>query len=450
MAPTPSPSPEQGVLAPADRKQARRLREEVRAAIERLLAEQPAPAPGAPEEERVRALIAGRVVEFQRRAVSTNRPALVNPPAVEEWLFNEFLRQGQITHLMRQPNCEELMINGPHRCFQIVDGVKRLVPEVWWESDEELLALVRRLIGPLGKRLDASQPTVDCRLPDGSRLNAIIPPASARWTYVTIRRFVARAHTLADSVRMGTLPEDIARFLDAAVRGRVSMLISGGTGSGKTTLLNACAGSIPPHERICTIEEDAPELTLAERLPDAIPLVGRRENAEGAGAISIRSLVRTALRIRPDRLIIGETRGGEALDLLLALTTGHPGSFSTIHAASPQEALDRFASLAQLGDAQLSEHAVLRMLARSLNLVLQLAQREDADGRKRRWLEEIYELRGLETGGGAPLLVGNTLWRYDEAQGRLAWTGVVPRCLELLSRRGVAYTLPPPSERGAA
>jgi pilus assembly protein CpaF len=437
-----SPSSEYRPLPAGDRQAARQLREEVRAGIERLLAEQPLSTVGPQEEQRVYALITERVAAFQRRSVSANQPLLIDPVAVEQWLFNEFLRYGPLTALMQDPACEEIMLNGCRRCFAIRDGVKQLVPDVWLASEEEVLALVRRLIGPLGKRLDAAQPTVDCRLPDGSRLNAIIPPASARGTYVTIRRFVARSRHVQDLVRLGAVSASVACFLDACVRGRVTMLIAGPTGSGKTTWLNALGGSIGPRERVCTIEEDAPELQLGDMLPDCLPLVGRRDNSEGVGAIAIRALVRTALRIRPQRIIIGETRGAESLDLLLALSTGHPGSFTTIHAASPQEALDRLASLAMLGDAHLSETAVLRMIARSIGLVLQLQEQEDAEGRKQRWLDTVWEVSGLETAGGAPILTGNTLWRYDVGQRHLAWTGIVPRCLEQLAHVGVAYALP--------
>lgn len=443
MATTLSPSPSGRALAPADREAERALRAEVRAAIDRLLQEPRLAAAGAAEEARVRALIAERVAVYQRRAVSTNRPVLVDPAAVETWLFNAFCRYGPITPLMEDPTCEEVLINGPHRIWCIRDGVKELVQDLWFESDDELLALVRRLIGPLGERLDAARPEVGCRLPDGSRLHAIIPPiAPTNQTYVAIRRFVMRAHSLDELVRLGAVTENAARFLDACVRAHVSIVVAGPTGSGKTTWLNALGASIPARERVCTIEEEAAELKLAEMLPDCVPMVGRRPNTEGAGGVSVRALVRTALRLRPQRLIIGETRGAEALELLLAIATGHPGSFSTVHAGSPQEALDRLASLAQTGDAQLSEHAVMRMLARAVQVILQLAEQEGPDGRKRRWLAVIYEVASLETGTGSPVITGNVLWSVDAASDRLTWTGIPPRCLERFAAHGVAYTLP--------
>lgn len=442
MLAAPTRSPDDRRLAPADRTAERELRGQVRDAIKELLTVQQLGTGGPVEEARVRALIRERVQAYQRRAVSTNRAALVDEVAMEEWLFNAFLRYGPISALMLEPTCEEILIDGPHKIFAIRDGVLRLVPDLWWDSDEELLAFVKRLVGPLGKRLDESHWWVDCRLPDGSRLNAIIPPASVREPYVSIRKFVMAVHSLEELVARGSLPEDAARFLDACVRARVSMLISGPTGSGKTTWLNALAASIPATERVITIEEEAPELKLDKR-PSSPALVGRRENAEGAGAIPISALVRNALRMRPSRIIIGETRGEEAFDLLTALTTGHDGSLTTIHGSSPQDALDRLLLFATLTNAQLSEHAVLRMIARNVQLVLQLREREDEDGRKQRWLDQVYEVAGLETSGGAPVITGNVLWQVDEASGRLVWTGIPPRCLERMAARGIAYTLPP-------
>jgi pilus assembly protein CpaF len=442
--------PDGRVPAAADRPAADRLREEVRAGIERLLAEQPTTSTGPHGEARVRALIAERIAACQRQAVTANQPLLLAPDAVARWLFDEFLRYGPLSPLMEHPGCEEAMLVAGRRCFAVIDETKQLVPWVRFSSDEAVLALIRRLIGPLGKRLDATSPMVDCRLPDGSRLNAIMPPASTRWIYLTIRRFLARTRDLGDLVRLGAVSAVVAAFLEAAVRARVTMLVAGPTGSGKTTWVNALGGCIDPRERTCTIEEDAPELTLGDRLPDCLALVGRRDNSEGVGAISIRELVRTALRTRPQRILVGETRGPEALDLLLALTTGHPGSFSTIHAASPQEALDRLASLALLADARLSEAAVLRMVARCITIVLQLQEREEPDGRKTRWLDEVYEVTGLETGGGAPVITGNTLWSFEPRQGQLVWTGIAPRCLAQFARAGVSYTLPPVQEGSVA
>src|SRR5581483_7551253 len=291
---------------PTDRAAERELREEVRAELDKLLGQRHLLAPGPEDERHVRTLIHERVEAFQRRAVGTNTPRLIDQDGVEQRIFDGLLRLGILQPLMDDPGVEEIICNGPTRVFTIEDGRKRLARDIRFEDDDELRGLVKRLIGPLGRRLDESSPMVDARLPDGSRLNAAIPPATTRWTAVTIRKFILRADRLEQLVELGTLPRDAAEFLDVAVQAGVNILVSGPTGSGKTTMLN-CLGSCiaSAEERVVTVEEVA-ELQLERHLPDCVALQARSGNIEGAGEIKIRDLTRNALRMRPTRIVVGE------------------------------------------------------------------------------------------------------------------------------------------------
>jgi pilus assembly protein CpaF len=311
----------------------RALREEVWEVVGKLLDERRLLAPRPEDEDLIRGAVRERVVAYQRRAAAAGEPLLPQPERLEQRLFDRLLRLGPLEPLMRLEGVEEILVNGPWRVLCVQDGRKRLVPEIQFEDDEELRALVKRIVGPLGKRLDEGSPMVDVRLPDGSRLHAVIPPAASRWTCVTIRRFVLRAHSLDELVALDTLSPAAAGFLDAAVQAGVNIVVSGGTAGGKTTLVNALGASIASdQERICTVE-DTPELTLDRILPDCVALQARPGNVEGAGEIRIRDLVRNALRMRPSRIVVGEVRGPEALDMLQAMNTGHEGSLVDLGAA---------------------------------------------------------------------------------------------------------------------
>jgi pilus assembly protein CpaF len=340
---------------------------------------------------------------------------------------------------MDDATVEEVICNGPNRIFTISRGRKQLAQDLFFDDDEELRGLVKRLVGPLGRRLDESSPMVDARLPDGSRLNAAIPPATTRWCSLTIRKFLLRAQSIEQLVELGALTESAALFLDAAVQGGVNILVSGPTGSGKTTLLNALGSSIASlDERVVTVEEVA-ELQLERQLPDCVALQARASNVEGLGEIRIRDLVRNALRMRPTRIVVGEVRGAEALDMLLAMNTGHEGSLTTIHGSSPRDALDRLATLAMMAEERLTSDALTKMVARTIELVLQV-RFEPRAGRRR--LVSIFEVTGLE----GEVVTGNELWALDPVRDRLAWTGIRPRCLEKIAARGVSYALPPAIE----
>ena len=425
--------------ANTDRVAERALRQEIQVEVGRLLGERQLLTPEREDEERIRALIRERVATYQRRAATTNAPLLADPEGIEQRLFDGLLRLGILQPLMEAPAVEEIICNGPNRIFVIEKGQKRLVPDLYFDDDEELLGLVKRLLGPLGRRLDESSPMVDARLPDGSRLNAAIPPATSRWCCVTVRKFILRAHSLEQLVQLGTLTESAAQFLDAAVQAGVNILVSGPTGSGKTTMLNAVGASIASlDERVITVEEVA-ELQLERQLPDCVGLQARAGNVEGVGQIRIRDLVRNALRMRPTRIVVGEVRGAEALDMLLAMNTGHEGSLTTIHGNSPRDALDRLATLAMMAEERLSGEALAKMVARTIELVLQL-RFEPRTGRRR--LVSIFEVAGLE----GNVITGQDLWVLDPARDRLAWTGLQPRCLAKMAPKGVPYALPPAVE----
>ncbi len=423
-----------------DRMPERGLRDEIRAAVSRLLGERQLLAPGRDDEERIRAIIQDHVDAYQRRAATTNSPLLLDPEGVKRRLFDGLLRLGILQPFIEAPALEEIICNGPNRIFVIEHGQKRLVPDLYFDGDDDLRQLVKRLIGPLGRRLDESSPMVDARLPDGSRLNAAIPPATTRWCHVTIRKFLLRAHSLDQLVQLGTLPQSAAHFLDAAVQGGVNILVSGPTGAGKTTMLNALGASIASlDERVITVEEVA-ELLLDRQLPDCVALQARSGNVEGAGEIRIRDLVRNALRMRPTRIIVGEVRGAEALDMLLAMNTGHEGSLTTIHGNTPRDALDRLATLAMMAEERLSGDALTKMVARTIELVVQL-RFEPRTGRRR--LVNIFEVTGLER----RVVTGNDLWALDHVHDRLSWTGIQPRCLDKITAQGIDFALPHVAEK---
>jgi pilus assembly protein CpaF len=284
---------------------------------------------------------------------------------------------GPLEPLLRDPAVDEIMVNGP--CAVFVERAGHVEPaDVAFGSAEELGHVIERILAPLGRRVDEASPLADARLPDGSRVNVIIPPLSLDGPILTVRRFRRRGFTAAELVEQGTLTEALRAFLAGAVRGRVTLLISGGTGSGKTTTLNALSAFIPADERIVTIE-DAAELRLQQ--PHVVRLEARPPNLEGRGEVTIRALVRNALRMRPDRIVVGEVRGAEALDMLSAMTTGHDGSLSTIHAGSPEEALRRLETLALMADVGLPLAAVREQVAGAVDLVVHQARGRDGERR---------------------------------------------------------------------
>jgi len=422
-----------GALNASDRAAERLIRERVVEAVSRSLGDGRLLAPGGQDEPRVRAIIDDEVAAYDRRAVTTNGPLLIDAEAVRRRLFDSVFGLGILQPLMDDPRVEEIIVNGPLRIFAIRDGRKEQALGVYFETDDELRQLVKRVVSTAGRRLDDASPMVDVRLGDGSRLNAVMPPAATRWTSVTIRKFVLRAQSLHELVGLGALPGAAAEFLDAAVQAGVNILVSGPTGSGKTTLLNALGASIAAlDERVVTVEE-VPELLLDRQLPDCVALQVRGKNVEGAGEISIRDLVRNSLRMRPTRIIVGEVRGAEALDMLLAMNTGHDGSLTSIHGNSPRDALDRLATLAMMAGERLANEELVRMVSRTIELVVQLRVAVRTGQRR---VASIFEVTGLEGG----VISGHEIWGLEH--GRLQWRGRPPRCLEKMAVQGIEYVPP--------
>jgi len=316
---------------------------------------------------------------------------------------------GPLEPLLRDPAVDEVMVNGPRAVF--VERGGRVEPAaVTFGSEADLRHVIERILAPLGRRVDEASPLADARLQDGSRVNVIIPPLSLDGPILTVRRFRRRGFTAAELVEQGTMTEALRAFLAGAVRGRINVLISGGTGSGKTTTLNALSAFIPAGERIVTIE-DAAELRLQQ--PHVVRLESRPPNLEGRGEVTIRALVRNALRMRPDRIVVGEVRGAEALDMLSAMTTGHDGSLSTIHAGSPEEALRRLETLALMADVALPLAAVREQVAGAIELVVHQARGRDGE-RRVVGVAEVVRL------AGGPATRELYAWRDDRPYWRAA------------------------------
>ena len=334
-----------------------------------------------------------QLAEALRRSLAEQRVVVASGEMrqLERWLDDRLFGLGELAPLLRDDRVSEVMVNGVRGVWVERDG--RLEETgIRFTDPEQILVLIERLVAPLGRRIDLATPLVDARLPDGSRVHAVIPPISLMGPVLTIRRFAARALTPDDLVRLGTGPRRLIEHLVDAVRARRSILVSGGTSSGKTTTLNALAFAIGERERIVTIE-DAAEI----RLPQAnvVSLETRAPSVEGFGAIDVRTLLRNALRMRPDRIVVGEVRGGEALDMLQAMNTGHRGSLTTAHANGPYHALLRLETMALMGGVDLPLEAIREQIRHGIDIVVH--QERDADGRRR-----IAAVAELDPAGAAP------------------------------------------------
>ena len=296
---------------------------------------------------------------------------------------------GPLEPLLADPAVDEVMVVGYSNVFVERCGRVERTPATF-ASEAELMHAIERVLAPLGRRVDESSPMCDARLSDGSRVNVVVPPLAVDGPCLTIRRFRPHGFSLEDLVANGTMPRTVAEFLADCVRARASVLVSGGTGSGKTTTLNALSGAIPEGERIVTVE-DAAELRL--RQSHVVRLEGRPPNVEGRGEVTIRALVRNALRMRPDRIVVGEVRGGEALDMLSALTTGHEGSLTTVHANSAEEALRRIETLALMADVGLPHEAIREQVAAAIELVVH-QRRTPEGGRQVAAIAEVVRRAG--------------------------------------------------------
>jgi pilus assembly protein CpaF len=349
-----------------------------------------------------------------------------------EQIMDEILGFGPIQPLLNDDSITEIMVNGPFRTYVERKG-KLQLSDVTFVSDEHVSRVIERIIAPIGRRVDEAKPFEDARLPDGSRVNIIIPPLALNGPVVTIRKFPKYRITVEDYIKFGTATAEMMEFLRACVEARLNMYISGGTGSGKTTLLNILSGFIPEDERIITIE-DAAELKLVQ--DHVVRLESRAANIEGKGAVTIMDLVRNALRMRPERIVVGETRGGEALSMLQAMNTGHDGSLSTGHANSPRDILARLETMCLMAGVELPARAIREQIASALDLLIQISRLKDGS----RKITNITEVQGME---GDTIILQDvfvfeqTGYVDGKVQGRLRPTGIRPKFSEKFEAAGI-------------
>lgn len=301
---------------------------------------------------------------------------------------NEILGLGPLEPLLWDESITDILVNGPRQVYIEQEG-KLHATKITFQDDQHLMLVIDRIVSQVGRRIDEASPMVDARLPDGSRVNAIIPPLSIKGPSLSIRRFGHRRYHMQDLVEKGTLTAEIADLMKALVRARLNMLICGGTGSGKTTLLNCASAFIPEDERIVTIEDSA-ELALQQ--PHVVSLETRPPNIEGKGEVTQRDLVRNSLRMRPDRIIVGEARGAEVFDMLQAMSTGHDGSLTTLHANNPRESLTRLEMMMMLNGSSMPEKAMRQQIASAINIIVHVARLPDGT----RKVMKISEITGME------------------------------------------------------
>ena len=321
--------------------------------------------------------------------------------ALEKVLVDELLGLGPLEELLADPNITDIMVNGPDQTYVERKGKLELAP-IQFRDEEHLFQIAQRIVNSVGRRVDQTSPLADARLKDGSRVNVIVPPLSLRGTAISIRKFSAKPITLDMMAGFGSMSPKMATALKIAGASRFNVVISGGTGSGKTTMLNALSKMIDPGERVLTIE-DAAELRLQQ--PHWLPLDTRPANLEGQGEISIRDLVKNALRMRPDRIILGEIRGSECFDMLAAMNTGHDGSMCTLHANSPREALARMENMVMMSDIKVPKEAISRQIADSVELIIQVKRLRDGSRR----VTNITEVIGME----GPVIVTQELFKFE-------------------------------------
>ena len=375
-----------------------------------------------------------RIHDIIDEVISNGRlPQGIDPVRLEDDVFNEAMRLGPLEDLLDDETVTEIMVNGPGQVYVERDGRLQL-SDCQFSDDASVLAVIERIVAPLGRRIDESQPYVDARLADGSRVNAIIAPLSLSGPTITIRKFSKRALTPEDFIRFGTWTPDAAAFMELCVRLRKNIVVAGGTGSGKTTLLNLLSGYIPAQERIVTVE-DAAELRLQQ--PHVVRLEARPPNIEGKGAVTIRDLVRNCLRMRPDRIIVGECRGGEALDMLQAMNTGHDGSLTTVHANSPRDVVSRLETMVLMSGMELPSRAIREQIASAVDIIIHESRLSDGS----RKVTAITEVTGLE---GSQIVMQDIFAFHQtgvDANGRIVGTmrptGAVPTWIDQVKSRGI-------------
>lgn len=351
-------------------------------------------------------------------------------------ILSEILGLGPLEKLLKDPTVDEIMVNGP-RAVYIERRGKIEKTNLTFETDSHVMRIIDRIVSPLGRRVDEAQPYVDARLPDGSRVNVIIPPLAVGGPTLTIRKFAKVPFTIEDLIKNGTFTPEYVQFMKACVEARMNTIVSGGTGTGKTTQLNLLSTFIPNDERIITIE-NAAELQL--RQEHVITLESRPSNIEGRGEVSMRDLVVNSLRMRPDRIIVGECRSGEALDMLQAMNTGHEGSMSTVHANTPRDALHRLETMVLMAGVELPLKAIREQIAGALDLVIQIERMRDGTRR----IVQVAEVQGME----GDVIVTQEVFKFDyqgvqngKIMGQLRPTGIRPKFMEKIEAANIF--LPP-------
>ncbi len=349
-------------------------------------------------------------------------------------LFNEVMGLGPLEVLLNDPSVTEVMVNGPKQVF-VEQGGKIKLSGVRFRDEEAVMQVIEKIVSAIGRHVDEASPMVDARLKDGSRVNIIIPPLSLVGPVVTIRKFSKTPFTVHDLINFGSLTPRMASFLEACVKGNLNMMVAGGTGSGKTTLLNVLSAFIPTDQRIVTIE-DAAELQLKQQ--HVITLESRPANLEGRGEIAIRDLVKNALRMRPDRIIVGEVRSGEALDMLQAMNTGHDGSLTTGHANSPRDMISRIETMVMMAGVDMPLYAIRSQIASALDVIVQQSRLRDGSRR----VVSITEITGME--GDIVSMQDIFVFETDGStdgqgrfNGRFKSTGVYPKCVSKIRSNGV-------------
>ena len=349
-------------------------------------------------------------------------------------VIDDVIGFGPITPLLEDDSVTEVMVNGPEMIY-VERGGRIERAGVRFRDADHVMHIIERIVSPIGRRIDEASPMVDARLPDGSRVNAVIPPISLVGPCITIRKFSREPLTTDDLVRFGTLTPTVVEFLDGAVKAKLNIVVSGGTGSGKTTTLNVLSSFIPPDERIVTIE-DAAELQL--RQDHVVTMEARPPNVEGKGAVTIRDLVRNALRMRPDRIVVGEVRSGEALDMLQAMNTGHDGSMTTGHANSPRDMLSRLETMTLMAGMELPLRAIREQIASAIDLIVHQARLRDGS----RKITHLTEVLGME----GDVITMQDIYIFEQtgvdgdgrALGRFRATGIRPKFLDKFEAAGIS------------